>query len=141
VPFPAPAAALTNVETVLVVDDEDEVRKFLIDVLTIGAYQILEARDGQHGLEVAEGHCGPIDLLVTDVVMPRMKGPELAGRLRQRYPALRTLYVSGYAERESLPSLGENEHFLAKPFSATELFLVARDILVTHTDVPTDRAG
>lgn len=141
VPFPAPAAELTNVETVLVVDDEDAVRKFLIDVLAIGAYHVLEARDGQHGLEVAEAHGGSIDLLVTDVVMPRMKGPELAQRLRERHPALRTLYVSGYAERDTLPALGENEHFLAKPFSATDLFRIARDILVTRSDASVDRVG
>ena len=134
-PFRAPAAELKNVETVLVVDDEDEVRKLLIDVLAIGAYHVLQARDGQHGLEVAEAHIGMIDLLVTDVVMPRMKGPELADRLRQRYPALRTLYVSGYAERDTLRPLGENEYFLAKPFSAADLFRIVREVLVTNGDV------
>jgi PAS domain S-box-containing protein len=139
-PFPA-AAELTNVETVLVVDDEEAVRKFLIDVLAIGAYHVLEARDGHHALEVSAAHTGSIDLLVTDVVMPRMKGPELAERLRERHPALRTLYVSGYAERDTLPALGENEHFLAKPFSATDLFRIARDILVSDGDASVDRVG
>jgi two-component system cell cycle sensor histidine kinase/response regulator CckA len=131
----------SNVETVLVVDDEDEVRKLLVDVLGFGAYRVLEARDGQHGLDVAEAHAGTIDLLVTDVVMPKMKGPELAEHLRQRHPALKTLFVSGYAERDTRSSLAESEHFLAKPFLPAELFRLVREILETHGGREVERAG
>ncbi|HEX6272023.1 MAG TPA: ATP-binding protein [Polyangiaceae bacterium] len=127
-----PVAQLPNVETVLVVDDEDEVRRLLVDVLAIGAYQVLEARDAERALELALSHPAPIDLLVTDVVMPKMKGPELAARLRARSPGLHTLYISGYAERDTLPSLGSNEHFLAKPFMPADLFRAARDILLSR---------
>ena len=63
-----------------------------------------------------------------------MKGPELAERLRQRYPALRTLYMSGYAEGETLRALEPSEHFLAKPFLAADLFRLARDILATRAE-------
>jgi two-component system cell cycle sensor histidine kinase/response regulator CckA len=140
-PFAAPAAVLANLETVLVVDDEDEVRQLLVDVLAIGAYHVLEARDGERALEVAEKHARPIDLLVTDVAMPKMKGPELAERLRQRQPTLPTLYISGYAERDTLSSLAENEHFLAKPFSPADLYRLVRDILATRAAGRVDRAG
>jgi two-component system cell cycle sensor histidine kinase/response regulator CckA len=138
---PELVARLANVETVLVVDDEDAVRKLLVEVLSFGSYQVLEARDGEHALEVAEAHEGSIGLLVTDVVMPKMKGPALAERLRARYPALQTLYISGYAEREALSSLGENAHFLAKPFLPGELFRVAREILEGRAQGPVERAG
>lgn len=134
-------AGRSNVETVLVVDDEDDVRRLLVDVLGFGSYHVLEARDGQHGLEVAEAHAGTIDLLLTDVVMPRVKGPELAERLRQRHPALETLYVSGYAESETLSALGESEHFLAKPFLPADLFRLVREILSTHGSDQVERVG
>ena len=142
---PAPVADrvahLTDFETVLVVDDEDDVRRLLVDVLAIGAYHVLEARDGQQALDVAEAHEGSIRLLVTDVVMPKMKGPELSERLRKRYPALRTLYVSGYAERETLTKLGPHEHFLSKPFLPVDLFRIARDILASQASERAERVG
>jgi CheY-like chemotaxis protein len=134
-------AGISNVETVLVVDDEDEVRKLLVDVLGFGAYRVLEARDGEHALEVAKAHEGTLELLVTDVVMPKMKGPELAERLRARNPALQTLYISGYAERETLPLLGSHAHFLAKPFLPAELFRVVRDILEARAQEHAERTG
>jgi PAS domain S-box-containing protein len=134
-------ARLANVETVLVVDDEDAVRKLLVEVLGFGAYHVLEARDGEQAVEVADAHEGSIALLVTDVVMPKLKGPALAERLRVRHPALQTLYISGYAERETLPALAESEHFLAKPFLPGELFRVAREILEGRAQGPVERAG
>jgi two-component system, cell cycle sensor histidine kinase and response regulator CckA len=138
-PVADPVAHLTDVETVLVVDDEDDVRRLLVDLLAIGAYHVLEARDGQQALDVAEAHKGSIRLLVTDVVMPKMKGPELSERLRKRYPTLRTLYVSGYAERETLTKLGPHEHFLSKPFLPVDLFRIARDILASQASERAER--
>jgi CheY-like chemotaxis protein len=140
-PVADPVAHLADVETVLVVDDEDDVRRLLVDVLAIGAYHVLEARDGEQAMAVAEAHKGPIKLLVTDVVMPKMKGPELSERLRKRYPALHTLYVSGYAERETLTKLGPHEHFLSKPFLPVDLFRIARDILASRASERAERAG
>ena len=69
-------------ETVLVCDDDDDVRQLLVDLLRIRAYQVLEARNGAHALEVAAAHVGDIDLLITDLVMPEFGGVELARRLR-----------------------------------------------------------
>lgn len=128
-----PAAQLQQLETVLVVDDQDDVRRLLADVLRLGAYVVLEARDGEHALQVAERHGAPIDLLVTDVVMPRLTGVELAERLRVRHPDLRVLFMSGYAERESerqhLRELSPNEQFIQKPFLPVDLFRQANAIL------------
>jgi DNA-binding NtrC family response regulator len=73
--------------------------------------------------------------------MPKMRGPALAERLRARHPALQTLYISGYAERETLQALGENAHFLAKPFLPGDLFRVAREILEGREQGPAERAG
>jgi two-component system, cell cycle sensor histidine kinase and response regulator CckA len=109
-------------ETVLLCDDEDSVRRILSDVLQMAGYRVLEARDGMQALEVARAYQGQIDILVTDVVMPRLEGPELARRLRATNPTLAILFISGWAEsasaREMVVSEGE---FLAKPFLPGDL--------------------
>ena len=112
-----------RVETVLVCDDDDDVRKLLIDLLGFRAYRVLEARNGRQALERVRAHQGPIHLLVTDLVMPELGGVELAAQLRQRDPGLRVLYVSGYAQNVELLSepLGPTTHFLAKPFLPGDL--------------------
>ena len=81
-------------------EDEEEVRALARDVLEMNGYVVLEAQSATHALELGETHPGAIDLLITDVVMPRMSGPELARRLRARRPALRVLCMSGYPESE-----------------------------------------
>jgi PAS domain S-box-containing protein len=106
-------------ETVLVCDDDDHVRRLLVELLELRAYRVLQARNGRDALELAGRHRGSIDLLVTDVVMPKLGGVALANELRKRHPCLRVLYVSGYAEDDALAheSLGRDTQFLAKPFS------------------------
>jgi two-component system cell cycle sensor histidine kinase/response regulator CckA len=141
-----PAARMLQLETVLVVDDEDDVRRLLVDVLRLGAYVVLEARDGEHALEIAQRHGGPIDLLVSDIVMPRLTGLELADRLRSRHPELKVLFMSGYAERESerdrLRELSPNEQYIQKPFLPAELFRRANAILRVGPAAPAvDRVG
>ena len=110
-------------ETVLVCDDDGDVRKLLVDVLSLRAYHILQARNGKHALEVAAAHGGPIHLLVTDLVMPDVGGIALATELRRKHPALRVLYVSGYTDEADLLSepLGPDTQFLAKPFLPGDL--------------------
>jgi PAS domain S-box-containing protein len=110
-------------ETVLVCDDDDDVRKLLVDVLSLRAYRILQARNGKHALEIAGAHDGPIHLLVTDVVMPELDGVALASALRRAHPALRVLYVSGYTDDAAILSapLGPDTQFLAKPFLPGDL--------------------
>ena len=128
-----PSAELTQrlpeVETVLVVDDEDDVRRLLVDVIRIGAYRVLEARDGEQALEIASHHEGSIELLVTDLVMPRVTGMELADKLRANQPDIKVLFMSGYAEREHLRELHRNEQFIPKPFLPAELFRRVNDFL------------
>jgi two-component system cell cycle sensor histidine kinase/response regulator CckA len=122
-----PAAAVI----VLIVEDEDEVRAFTREVLEMGGYAVLEAPSAARALDVGEAHPAAIDLLITDVVMPGMTGPELARRLRARRPALRVLCISGYPESEDRRVGGEKgwTAWLEKPFSPDALLDKVRDCL------------
>ena len=122
-------------ETLLICDDDDGVRELLVNVLRIRAYTVLQARNGRHALEVARAHEGPIDLLITDLVMPDLNGTELAAALRQRQPDLKVLYVSGYTDNPTLlsGSLEPGAHFLAKPFLPGE-FVRAVHAIVTQSE-------
>jgi two-component system, cell cycle sensor histidine kinase and response regulator CckA len=119
-------------ETVLVCDDDAAVRQLLVDLLRIRAYEVLEARDGRHALELAEARAGDIDLLITDLIMPDVGGVELASRMRARRPGLRVLFVSGYTDDRGLLSgeLEEGTAFLAKPFMPGELVLAVHALLL-----------
>ncbi len=127
-------------ETVLVCDDDDEVRELLVKVLGLRAYSILSARNGRHALEVARRHEGPIHLLVTDVAMPELSGIELSAALRKRHPGLRVLYISGYTENADLLSapLGPRTYFLAKPFLPGDLTSTVSSILERSTERASD---
>jgi CheY-like chemotaxis protein len=132
-----PASSITQrttFETVLVCDDDEDVRKLLVQVLAFRGYQTLQATSGRHALEIAREHDGPIHMLVTDVVMPELGGLELAETLRGRYPGLKVLFVSGYTDDSNRfsGSLGPNTLFLAKPFLPAELTECARALLETQ---------
>ncbi len=118
-------------ETVLFVEDEVALRDLMHLVLTKGGYTVLAAGDGLEALALAEGHHGRIDVVVTDVVMPRMSGPELATRLRARDPGIRLLYVSGYTadQLRSQTDLGADATLLAKPFTSDGLLRKLREVL------------
>jgi PAS domain S-box-containing protein len=120
-----------TVQTVMVCDDDDDVRTLLAALLRLRAHDILQARNGKHALEVAAAHPGPIHLLVTDLVMPEVGGLELAAELRRRHPGLRVLYVSGYTEDAAALSepLGPHTQFLAKPFVPGDLTRVVFKML------------
>jgi hypothetical protein len=117
-------------ETILVVEDEEPVRRFLCASLRKQGYTVLDAPDGMAALRVADSHCGAIDLLVTDVVMPHMDGRELADRITASRPRIKVLFVSGYAE-ESLLRPGETcaPSFLYKPCSIAEMLVRVREVL------------
>ena len=118
---PAPEAVPTGgAETVLLAEDEETVRRLARRVLERGGYTVLEASDGEEALRVAESYRGPIHLLVTDVVMPRLGGRDLAARLLARRPGLRVLYVSGYTEEavQRHGVLDPGTGFVEKPFTA-----------------------
>ena len=113
-------------ETVLLVEDEDGVRGLAVLVLQTYGYKVLAASNGKEALRLVEKRSGGIDLLVTDVVMPGMGGPELADALRPRFPQMKVLFSSGYTDdavvRHGL--LQEQVAFLQKPY--TPLALVKR---------------
>src|SRR5262249_32856178 len=102
-------------ETVLLVEDEADVRTLTCEFLKSAGYQVLTAADGEEGLETGKRFGEEIDILVTDVVMPRLRGPELAKRLRHLLPNLKVVYMSGYTEEFSeAPNLLQGAYFLQK---------------------------
>jgi PAS domain S-box-containing protein len=118
-------------ETVLLVEDEDVVRLPAREILHACGYTVLEARHGKEALLLSEAHPGTIHLVLTDVVMPKMDGLELAGRLQTIRPETRVLFMSGYSDddigRIDVPENGIA--FLRKPFTAEALSLKVREIL------------
>jgi signal transduction histidine kinase/ActR/RegA family two-component response regulator len=126
-----PAAKLRQGrETVLLAEDEDDVRTLTCQFLTAAGYQVLTAADGAEALDIGQKMGEAIDLLVTDVVMPRMRGPELAKRLKRLLPDLKVVYISGYTEEFSEgSSLLEGASFLQKPFSRDALLRQIHDAL------------
>ncbi|MDJ1158436.1 PAS domain-containing protein [Chelatococcus sp. SYSU_G07232] len=117
------AADLTGRGTILLVEDEEAVRAFGARALAARGYTVLEAGSGREAMAIVEEHPSPIDLVVSDVVMPEMDGPSLLRELRRKQPALKFIFASGYAEdafKKNLPE-GEDFTFLPKPFSLKQL--------------------
>ena len=92
--------AAKGAETILVAEDEDGVRHIVTQMLREQGYTVLPANGGAEAIHIATTHTGPVQLLVSDVMMPRMSGPELAQRLRGLRPEMRVLFVSGYTDSE-----------------------------------------
>jgi PAS domain S-box-containing protein len=131
---------LTGTETVLLAEDDDGVRALAELVLSRYGYTVLTAGDGAEALRVAAEHPARIDVLVTDVVMPRMKGPELADEVSRLRPGIRVLYMSGYAEATDLPE-GAAVDVVPKPFSEEALARKVRDALERAGGATTESAG
>jgi two-component system cell cycle sensor histidine kinase/response regulator CckA len=117
-------------ETILLVEDDDALRQMAARVLRSADYHVVEAVNGEDALSVAKAH-GPIDLLITDVVMPKIGGIELALMLRARDSELRVVYMSGYSEPnlKTQAVIGADAPWLMKPFSSSELLREARSLL------------
>jgi two-component system cell cycle sensor histidine kinase/response regulator CckA len=111
-------SALSGSETLLVAEDDARVRGLTVRILRRAGYRVLEATNGKHALDVAAGHPGTIDLVVTDVMMPEMGGRQLVDELKRRGLVTRALFVSGYTENSIVHQgvLEEGIEFLAKPF-------------------------
>jgi PAS domain S-box-containing protein len=120
-------------ETILLVEDQDSIRELASEALRANGYKMLEASNGSEAYEIATGKQAAIDLLVTDVVMPHMGGRELADRLAPRFPGIKVLYISGYAEYAAKGHgiLDENTILLQKPFSMSALVRKVREVLDT----------
>jgi CheY-like chemotaxis protein len=131
VPATAPSEAPTGTETILLIEDEEGVRRFSRRVLEAAGYQVLTAALGEDALELARSHTGPIHLLVTDVVMPRMSGPQAAEALQEKNPNLKVLFMSGYTDDAVIRYgvLRAQTPYLAKPFTPAALARKVREIL------------
>jgi two-component system cell cycle sensor histidine kinase/response regulator CckA len=130
-PLVAPPGPTGGSETILLVEDEDTVRNVAARVLSNQGYTVLASSNGHEALALLEQVQGRIDLVLTDVVMPDMGGLELATRLQNRWPELRVVYMSGYAEGDKLePGMRDYPRsFLQKPFSAESLTVKVREVL------------
>jgi len=116
--------------TVLLVEDEAMVRAVAKRALERKGYNVLTANNGEEALEVMEGLEAQVDLLITDVVMPSMDGPTLVRHARERYPDLKIIFISGYAEEQLRRSIDVPDvTFLPKPFSVQELAEAVREVI------------
>jgi CheY-like chemotaxis protein len=126
---PAGEALPRGVETVLVVEDEEQLRDLTCRMLRDQGYQVLSTTEARQALEICGAYPGPIHLLVTDMVMPRMGGAELAEAARTLRTEMRVLYMSGYTDSATVNGGGETIPFLQKPFTALELGRMVREAL------------
>lgn len=124
-----------GVETILLVEDETAVRQSTAQFLRQNGYTVVEAKDGENALHVARNHAGTIDLMITDVVMPRLGGAKLAAHLTSTHPTMKVLFVSGYAETTVLRhgAIDVTNNFLQKPFGLRSLAVKIRQVLGTNT--------
>jgi two-component system cell cycle sensor histidine kinase/response regulator CckA len=132
--MPAPSKARGK-ETILVVDDQEQLRKMVVRVLRSRGYKVLQAANAADALIRAEGYAAPIHLLLTDVVMPGMSGSQLAEKMKALRPAMQIIFMSGYSasgysEHASLDrKILDSGVYLAKPFSPDALLLKVRGLL------------
>jgi CheY-like chemotaxis protein len=127
-------------KTILIVDDEPEVRKLVAAIIGSLGYTVLTADSGEHALALCEKHATKIDLLVADVVAPGMSGPVLAERLSARQPDLKVLFISGYDHSHVVQTyvLDRGCTLLSKPFSTSQLAAMVQTLL---TGAPQTRAA
>jgi two-component system cell cycle sensor histidine kinase/response regulator CckA len=126
-----PAVDLTGQGIILLVEDEDGLRALNARGLASRGYTVLQAANGVEAIEVFGKHGGEVDLVVSDVMMPEMDGPTLLRELRKTDPALKIIFVSGYAEdafEKSLPA-GEQFAFLPKPFTLKQLVAAVKETM------------
>ena len=122
--------------TVLLVEDEEAVRELAGEFLRSSGYHVITGKDGLDALEKAEQEARAIDVLVTDVKMPRMRGTELAQRLKRAQPRIKIVYMSGYLEHDSEEGFIENSAHLQKPFSRETLLKKLREALGHEAEQP-----
>ena len=126
-----PAADLRGTETILVVEDQAEVKTLAVETLMRSGYRVFAAATPHAAVDLAERFADAIDLVFTDVIMPEMRGPELVQRLEERIPDLRVLYTSGYVDGalDETYVVADDVMFLAKPYGSIELLTKIREVL------------
>ncbi len=120
-------------ETLLLVEDEEIVRRMTREILETHGYTVIEARHGVEAIEVSRQYQQPIHLLLTDIVMPQMSGSELARNISGTRPEIKVLYMSGYRDRDIVERGGElasDLWFLEKPFTPDALLQRIRQVLI-----------
>jgi len=116
-------------ETILLVDDEQSVRAIVLKILRRAKYNVLEAENGEVALKIADTHPGKIDLVLSDMYMPGLRGPEVVERLAPKRPGLRALFMSGYADQDARTGVPQGANFISKPFSGQELAAAVEAVL------------
>lgn len=131
-----PSGDLTGGGTILLVEDEDAVRMFSARALREKGYRVIEADSGESALDILNNG-EQFDLLVTDVVMPKMDGPTLSKKIRDLYPDTKTIFISGYTEDTFRKNLDHNAkiHFLPKPFTLKDLALKVKEVLTVSQEI------
>lgn len=127
----APSHDATGTETVLIVEDDDQLRRTIHRVLATRGYHVLDSHDGKEALAICEQHVGPIHLLLTDMVMPGLTGPNTAARVRDRRPLAKVVFMSGYSDHALLRngSSAAGVEFIQKPFTPQDLAVKVRQVL------------
>ncbi|MFL5574188.1 MAG: response regulator [Gemmatimonadaceae bacterium] len=115
--------------TILLVDDEHSVRAIVLKILRRAKYNVLEAENGEAALRIAAEHPGKIDLVITDMFMPGLRGPEVVQKIAPTRPGLRALFMSGYADQDARTGVPAGANFLNKPFSGQELAAAVEAVL------------
>jgi DNA-binding NtrC family response regulator len=125
-----PQGIPSRMETILLVEDDQMVRTLARLILELSGYNVLEAASGIEAMEVCKDLQGPVHLLLTDVVMPKMSGPELSKEVMKKWPDVRVLYMSGHADDVvARYDVGTDVNLLQKPFSPDTLALKVRETL------------
>lgn len=117
-----PTQELSNSDalTLLVIDDDDQVRGLCKQCLVRAGFRVIDTDNGLDALQIAANHDGVIDMLITDIEMPKMRGPEVAREFRTLWPGAKVLFISGYTD-SSQADLGDGAIFLPKPFTPQRL--------------------
>ena len=123
--------ATVGTETILLVEDDDVIRELIRDILEMEGYQVLMAARGLEAINICQEAVEPVELLITDVVMPEMNGRDLSKTLAEMYPEMKILYMSGYTDDAVISDgvLEAGTAFLQKPFSPETLAHKVREVL------------
>jgi CheY-like chemotaxis protein len=124
-------ASVGNPVTILLVDDDEAIRRFVRHILQQQGFQVIEASDGAEALKVGAAYAKPVDLLLTDVIMPKVNGLVLTQRLLQDRRSIGVLYMSGYVEKSMLLATHPESILIQKPFTPEALIAAVRQILAS----------